>query len=148
MGTHSELDILLDSVLCTARRILRQQGYFYPFGAEMNSDGRVVHVDADDGSDFELPCPEEATESLMERFRHHATSGHIKAAATCVDTGTLQQRRGGSSAIQVLLEHESGASIRVDQRYRKRFLRSPRYDEALSTPSTPRIFVSRGGCAS
>lgn len=144
MGTHAELDILLDSVLSTAHRILRQQGHFYPFGAEMSSDGRVVHVDADDGSDLELPCPEEATESLIERFRRHATSRQITAAATCVDTGTLQHRRGGPNAIHVLLEHISGASVQVDQPYRKRLLRSPQYDEALSTPSTPRIFVSDG----
>ena len=142
--THPDLNALLSDVLATAHRILKKQGHFYPFAAVVTPSGHVHQIEVeDDWPDIELPYPQEAIDILLQRLRGQAASGQIRAAATCIDANTLDQKNGGPKTIRVFLEHESGGSLQVDQLLRKRFWRGFEYEAPVSSSASGRIFASK-----
>ena len=143
ISAHPDLNALLSDVLATAHRILKKQGYFYPFAAVITPGGHVQQIEVDDDwRDIELPYPQEAIDILLQRLRGQAASGEIKAAATCVDAETLDPKTGGPKTIRVFLEHQSGGSVQVDQLFRKRFWRGFEYEKPVTSSASARIFSS------
>jgi len=112
MPAADEMDALLDALVGFARKMLVQRSAFYPFAAEVTSDGRVQMVTAD--LDAAEPPSEVVLAALHERLRGDASRGEVRAAGTCADVRIEADDGDGSSdAIRVEIEHRDADPVRV-----------------------------------
>lgn len=78
-ATPEQLHELLNYCIGFAEQMLVDSGEFYPFGATVGNDGRVVAVGGHIGS--EHPNPRELYRFLADAFSAQGRSGEILAAA-------------------------------------------------------------------
>lgn len=108
-----QCEALMCEVLPIAKRMLTDDGEFYPYGGVMNEDGSITHVSAkEEGTDH--PKSSTLIDILNTRFKEAAAAQQIRASAVVFDV--LIKPPGGSEkvdAIQVNLDHRSDYSVEV-----------------------------------
>lgn len=113
-----EVEELMSDLLPLAKRMLSEDGEFYPYGGCMTLEGKITHVGAQiKGTD--KPKSEPLIELLREDFKKAAGENKCKATAIIFD---VRIRPPGSEeksdAIQVCLDHKDGYSAEVFFPYR------------------------------
>jgi hypothetical protein len=139
---HPDLNRLLNSLLPFAQRMLAEHREFYPFGSSMKSNGEIVSVGADNGS--EHPPSQNLIDLMAQTFEQQARVGAIRAAGICYDVLTIppgQTRK--IDAVCASLEHESGEAVDVFMPYEKMANGSIRYLESFATPRLPHFFMPK-----
>jgi hypothetical protein len=108
----SQCEELLNAVLPVAKKLLSAHGEFYPFGALMNPDGRIVQTAAYDGR--EHPPSQPLIDLLRQSFRAQAKDGAIIASATVYDVRTIPPgATEKTDAVAVELDHRDNYSVIV-----------------------------------
>lgn len=108
----SDCEMLLNSVLPFAEQMLRKHGEFYPYGGAMRTDGQIISVGGDNGS--EHPKSVDIIELLETAFVAAAKKGDYKATALVTNSSlTLSSTGEKTDAIVVSLDHRDGYSVIV-----------------------------------
>jgi hypothetical protein len=81
---HPDLDHLLNVALEFAKKMLKEHGEFYPFGASMGTDGKIAMDGATTGE--ERPPSQELLDLLAASYAKQANTGELpsRTAATNV----------------------------------------------------------------
>jgi len=92
--------------------MLEQHGEFYPYGAAMQPDGKIVSVEGYDGSD--KPLSQDIIKLLKDGFRKAAKNGEYIATGIFFDVKvTPPGSTEKTDAIAVALDHKQGYSVVV-----------------------------------
>ena len=142
---HPDLNELLNTLLPFAKQTLGEHGEFYPFGAWMCNDGRVVDVGAKD-PETDYPRSQRLIELLTEAFRQRAHAGEIRAAGACFDV-LIQppKEQQKSDAIQLALEHRDGEAADVFLPYRRDEAGILHYGELFACKRASQFFAPASG---
>jgi hypothetical protein len=136
---HPDMDRLLGTLLPFAKRMLHEYGDFHPFGAQIEADGSVQMVGADNGEEF--PEALELIDLLQQSFLQDARKGKITATGICMDVRVIAP---GSSektdAIGVSFEHAEAEPLDVFLPYRK-MQNDVAYGEMFTRPAQAKIFI-------
>ncbi len=112
-SAKEQCEALMCEVLPLAKRMLTDDGEFYPYGAVINADGSITHVTAkEEGTDY--PKSSTLIDILNTRFQEAADEQRIRASAVVFDV--LIKPPGGTDkvdAIQINLDHQSDYSVQV-----------------------------------
>lgn len=111
-----ECEELLNALLPFAVNRLKKYGEFYPFGAVMQNNNKIIltAVDADDS----LPDLKEAINRLTKIHNDQAGKGEIKASGICWNATVSLENGKQTNAIIISLEHRENYSVLVGQPYR------------------------------
>jgi hypothetical protein len=140
---HPDLDALLNPLLSFAQQQLSKRGSFFPFAANMATDGQIAMVGGYTGE--EHPAPNDLIEFFVDCLSREAAAGRIRAAGICLDSQVLPPNGSKKTdAIWVQLEHAEGQCVDVYLPYRKGFLGRFKYDEIFAGNRTGRIFTEKG----
>jgi hypothetical protein len=131
-----------------AKTMLEDSGTFYPFGAEIRSDGQLHGIGGYNGE--EHPVPTEIYKLLAEAFSSQAREGNILAAALAANVNIpAEYEPPCSDGIRVWLEGEGFARFiyfpyRMEKRgfFRKGF--TVEMVEPIAVEITPGWFSSGG----
>ena len=109
---QDDLDGLLETVLPLGRKMLAEQGEFFPYGATVSLDGEVKLVAPYDGTEHLRSA------DLLSLMHDSARAGAetIRAAAFVFDVRLPGATPG--DAIRVELEHREGIALAVMLPYR------------------------------
>ena len=108
---------LLDAVLPMAKKLLKDHGEFFPFGATLKADGQVASVMAYDGKD--KPPSQPLIDQLRNGFRADASNHAILASALVYDVRVVPPGTSTKTdAIAVELDHKDNYSVVVFFPYR------------------------------
>jgi hypothetical protein len=141
---HPDLDQLLNVALEFAKKILKQNGEFYPFGASMDADGKITMDGATTGE--ERPPSQELLDLLAQSYANRANSGELRAAAVCADVRVPPPgSEAKTDAIQVGLEHSTGEAVTVFLPYEKGWFGRVRYGNLFASTRDRQFFSSAGG---
>jgi hypothetical protein len=138
MAARDEMDELLDALVGFAKKMLVARSAFYPFAAEVTTDGRVQMVTAD--LDDAVPAPDEVIRVLVERLRREAGTGEIRAAGICVDVRLEPDDLPPSDAIRVDVEHVDEDPVRVFLPYVVELPGRVVFGELVAEPGHSRVF--------
>lgn len=137
-------EALLSVMMPFAERMLLAHREFFPFGAEMSTNGQIALASATDGS--ERPQSQFVIDMLRAGYRKKAIAGEIRACATLYDSMvTLPESDIKQDAIAALIDHRDGYSATVFFPYKING------DSTLSTRSPfaisrePDIFKNQSG---
>jgi hypothetical protein len=112
-----ESESLMNAALPFAERMLQQHGEFFPYGAALDSSGKVVSVAGYDGR--ETPPSADVIRLLRQAFVSGAKGGKYRATALVYDVRVaLPGSETKSDAIAVALDHKDGYSVVVYLPYR------------------------------
>jgi hypothetical protein len=140
-GAH--LDQLLNVALEFAKKMRKQHGEFYPFGASMGADGNITMDGATTRE--EKPPSQELIDVLAASYATRSRTGELRAAALCADVRVLPPgSEAKTDAIQVGLEHSSGEAVTVFLPYKRGWFRRVRYGNLFAS-ARDRQFFSGGG---
>ena len=104
--------VLMESVLPLAEKLLSEHGEFFPYGGAMKPSGEIVSVAAYDGD--EHPPSAELIKLLQDSFKASAKNKEYKATAVVYDVRVQLPESGEKSdAIAIALDHETGYSVVV-----------------------------------
>ena len=106
-----ESQILMDSVLPFAEKMLSEHGEFFPYGGAIDKGGEVVSVAAYDGN--EQPPSSEVISMLQKAFQSAASNGEYRATALVYDVIIQLPSGDKSDSLAIELDHESGYSVVV-----------------------------------
>ncbi|NPC59398.1 hypothetical protein [Caenimonas soli] len=107
----------MKEALPLAEKMLREHGGFYPYGAALDRNGKVVPVSASDGK--ARPAPADLIRLLAAGFEEGAKKGKYQATALIYDARVLDPSSGvKSDAIAVALDHRENYSVVVYIPYR------------------------------
>ncbi len=101
-----EAQKLFDAVIPLAKKLLLENGEFFPFGEIMKSNGEQVNLSVSNGE--ERPSSSELIDLLQSHYIELARVGEITASALVYDVIVK-----GSDSIAVDLDHVSGYSATV-----------------------------------
>lgn len=136
---NPQLDELLETLLPFAQDMLRKEGEFFPFGASIGQDDKVILNSTYDGN--EHPESKDVIALLSEAFKQEAKDKQIKAVGICFDVFvTLPNTNNKVDAIQCSLEHLNGESISVYVPYSKSFFGGIKYGEIFVQTKERQIF--------
>src|SRR4051794_36435542 len=100
----ADCEVLMNSVLPFAERMLRSHGEFHPFGGAMRSDGQLVSIAGYDGDDH--PKSVDIMALMKDALIAAARKGEYKATAIVYDVRVnLASTQEKSDAIAVSLNH-------------------------------------------
>lgn len=103
---------LMSSVVPFAQQMLSQHREFYPFGGAMRSDGQIVAVGGDAGS--EHPASQDVIALLEQGLQEGARTGKYKATALVIGMLVIPPgKTAKQDAIAVRLDHRDGYSVVV-----------------------------------
>ena len=131
-----------------ARTMLEDSGDFYPFGASITADGKLVAVGGNNGE--ERPNPQEIYKLLGGAFTSGAQNGELFAAALAANVDVPPQYSSPSpDALRVHLESDGYSRfIYVPYRLQKRGLfknkRVAEFSEPFAVEVGPTFFVPKG----
>ena len=141
MSAREEIDLLLREELAVARKLLEENGRFYPTASWIDHDGELAFVGGHTGGIFARPS--EILEMLYAALRQKAAEQAIRACAVAVDVRVVppgETRK--SNAILVTIEHAEADPVDVVLPYSKpRFRRTIEYGEQFAEPGERKIFV-------
>jgi hypothetical protein len=106
VSPKEECQSIVDAFLPLARKLLTEQGEFFPYGAAMKPDGEIVLVAAHDGR--ERPPSKDLIALLKGSFADSARTGEYKATAIFYDVRVGEDRK---DAVAVALDHRDGYSV-------------------------------------
>ncbi len=102
----------MSSVVPFAEEMLSQHREFYPFGGAMASDGKIVALGGDTGT--EHPASQDVIALLEKGFQDGARTGKYKATALVIDMLVVPPGKAAKQdAIAVRLDHRDGYSVVV-----------------------------------
>ncbi|WP_395738856.1 hypothetical protein [Prosthecobacter sp.] len=100
-------------VLPLAKRMLAENGEFYPYGGITKLDGSIVHVGARE-EDTDHPTPTTLVKILRKEFQAQAANQEIEACAIVFDVLIRPPNETEKvDAIQVNLDHKGHYSVEV-----------------------------------
>ena len=112
MTPKEQAEELMGKLVHFAEQELSKYGEFYPFGAEVETDGKVVLSASYNGKDH--PSSQVMIEELTKIFQSKAKAGKIKAAAIVYD---MRIQPPGSiaktDAICFSYDHKEGYTVNV-----------------------------------
>ena len=104
--------VLMESVLPLAEKLLSMHGEFFPYGGAMKPNGETVSLAASDGD--EHPPSAELIKLFQASFKTAAENNEYKATALVYDTRVqLPESDEKSDAIAIALDHVTGYSVVV-----------------------------------
>ena len=107
----AEAEELLESVEL-AKKLLQENGEFFPFGAAMKHDGEIVSIAGDMGD--ERPRSQEIIDLLKAHFVEAAREGEYRATAIVFDVRVVIDDAGNKSdSIAAALDHKENFSVIV-----------------------------------
>jgi hypothetical protein len=109
---NAQCQQLADTLLPFAEKMLSGAGEFYPFGALMKTDGKIVQAGAYNGK--EQPTSQQLLDLLRGAFRAQAAKGAIIASAVAFDVRVVPP--GGTEkmdAVEIELDHRDNYSVIV-----------------------------------
>ncbi|MCB9834247.1 MAG: ribonuclease E inhibitor RraB [Planctomycetes bacterium] len=134
---HSDLDLLLNALIPTARGLLEKHGSFHPFAAYLDRLGEVVPVEAQPEAG-ESP---QIIDEILGRLGMEVAAGNARAAAVCMDVLVVPPDRADKvDAIGLRLEHEAGEAVEVYLPYRREARPELLFDELFATPGYRRLW--------
>lgn len=108
----SQCEELLDSALPFAKKMLAEYGEFYPYGATLQSNGKIGSVGGYKGE--EHPPSQSIIDFLRQAFRTQASEKTIIASALVYDVRTVPPGQSQKTdAIAVELDHRDNYSMVV-----------------------------------
>lgn len=113
MTPKEEAERLMNELVPFAKRMLKENGCFLPFGGYINVKGDVVHMGAQiEGEEHSLPS--DLLRVLREELVRLARSGKARATGVVFDvTVAVPPDRVKSDAIQIDLDHRDQYSVIV-----------------------------------
>jgi len=141
---HHDLDTLLNDLLPFAKRMLAEEGEFYPFAASMSIDGEITSRGASTGS--EHPKSQELIDILTAALQRLASEGSIRAAGICFDVRIIPPGQvDKTDAVQLGLEREGGDAADVFVPYAKLANGEFAYGQMFASRRNPTFFVQQQG---
>jgi hypothetical protein len=138
--SQPDLEYLLNALVEFARRMLEENGEFYPFGASLKDDGLIHSAEIDLAS--EHPSVREVLDALIAAFRDHAQDDAVRAIGICTDAHiAMPDGIRESDAISVQLEHRNGDAIMIFVPYDKPLMGAVRYEPVFAAEGTRVIFT-------
>ena len=139
---QEEIDLLLREQLGMARKLLEENGRFYPTASWIDADGEFAFVGGQTGAMFVRPS--EVLELLSGALRGKAADGAIRACAIAIDVKAVPPgETKKTSAILVSIEHVEAEPIDVVLPYAKRrFGKTIEYGEQFTEPGERTILVT------
>ena len=108
----SEVEMLMNSALLFAEKMLAEHGEFFPFSEAIKPNGEIVSIGAQGESD--QPPSQELIDILKSAFREAARTGEYKATAIVYDILTIPPgETEKTDAIAVALDHVDDYSVIV-----------------------------------
>jgi len=108
----ADAEELLGSLLPFAEKMLQEHHEFFPFGGHMETDGKIVHDGAYDGT--EHPPSQALIDLLQKAFQQSASSNKLLTCAIVYDIRTIPPgRTEKQDAIAAAVDHASGYSVVV-----------------------------------
>jgi hypothetical protein len=136
---QADLDALLNLALPHAHQLLRTDGKFSPFAAEVRRSDEIGLRPAYSSDGHQRPRPAEALEWLYDDARREA--GDIRAVAFVADV-----RSNRRDAIAFQLEHRDRIAIAIVLPYvRSRFHKAVSLGPMRATPGVPRLWPDSAG---
>jgi len=141
---HPELNDLLNTLYGFAQEMLAKHGEFFPFGAEINRDDELTHVQGYTGD--ECPPSQQVIDLLIQGLRDQAEKYEIRAAGICFDVRVVPPNNTKKTdAICARLEHENGEAVEVYLPYVKGWFGKIKYGELFAGQGERTIFVNETG---
>ena len=141
MSAQDEIDLLLREELAKARKLLEENGRFYPTASWIDRDGDLAFVGGDAQGMFARST--DILDMLYTALRQKAADQAIRACAVAVVVSVVppgETRK--TDAILVTIEHADADPVDVVLPYYKpRFRREIEYGEQFSEPGARKIFV-------
>jgi hypothetical protein len=139
MNAQDEIDLLLREELTLARKLLEENGRFYPTASWIDRDGEFAFVGSAPSGIFVRP--REILDLLYGALGDKAAEGAIRACAVAVDVRVVppgETRR--TDAILVTIEHAEADPVDVVLPYTKR-RRQIEYGEQFTEPGERKFFL-------
>jgi hypothetical protein len=112
-----ESEDLMNAALPFAERMLQEAGEFFPYGAALGADGKVISIAGYDGR--EKPPSADIIRLLRQAFVSGGKDGRYRATALVYDVRVkIPETEIRSDAIAVALDHKDGYSAVVYLPYR------------------------------
>ena len=138
MISKEECEILLNSILPMAEKLLEKNKEFYPLGAVLKLDDTVSMTASFDGKEF---CDSKTLiNEIVDIHQKLAIKGEIKASAV-VWNGSVQVKEKKQDAIIVSLEHKDGYSVVIGEPYQVGLFKKIKFKELLALPGKNDIFL-------
>lgn len=136
---HPDLNILKDSLLPVARKMLTDHGEFFPCGQFMKQNGQIVSCSPYDSD--EHPPSKKLIEILVHDFQQRATKGEIRAAGICCDVRVATPEHPEKiDAVLFALEHQNGEAVDVFLPYNLDSAGEVRFGEMIATRRVKEFF--------
>jgi hypothetical protein len=101
---------LRDSMLAFAKKMLREHGEFFPFARAIDASGGLVSFGVAPDGDSQ-PRAAEVYDRLLNALKTAAKQGRTRAVGLCSNVNNKLDRN--TSAMRLVLEHNSGAAFEV-----------------------------------
>lgn len=137
MTPKEDCEILLNSILPIAEKLLEKNGEFYPVGAVLKSDDTTAMTSVFDGAEF--PDSNAVIDGLIEAHRKSALNGEIKVSGIAWN-GSVSTEGKARDAIIVSLEHKSGYSVIVGRTYKIGMFKKIRFGEIFAQSGRHDVF--------
>lgn len=138
---NPDFEQLLDVLLPFAQQMLAKHGEFYPFGATIDTSGKLALAASYTGS--EKPESQECIDMLSGGFRREAEQGAIRACGICYDVRTIPPGQTEKvDAVCISFEHNSGEAVKVLLPYRKGVKGGIKYGELFACKGQKSVFGS------
>ena len=139
MTSKKDSEILMNSILPLAKKMLKEHGEFHPYGGIMLVNGKIIDTGASNNEAF--PAGSKLVTILESSFKERLKEGNIKAIGIITNVqvtppGILEK----TDAIQVSLEHCDGYFVNVFYPYHLQNGIEPIYGKIFATKRTPTVF--------
>jgi hypothetical protein len=139
VSAKGDAELLLDSVLPLAKKMLAESGEFFPYGGALTREGKTVSVAGDPGLGNRPPS-ERVIDTLERGLKAGVRSGSYRAVAIVVDVRVLPAgAKKRTDAIEVRLEHAEGYCVNYYQPY-QRSRDGVQFGEPFATQRTGTVF--------
>ena len=120
--TNEDYDKLLNSLIPFAKKMLHETGVFLPFGAVIDTRGKLLLEGSFPGESQEIA--EGIIDNLISVYKKFARTSEIRSCAYCADVKFSHPISGSKSdAILVSLENRYGPPFNFYVPYKKKFFR-------------------------
>jgi len=116
MAAKEDCEMLMNSGVPLAQRILQQHGEFLPFAAAMRPNGEITYLGAHDGRDYQplFDAQSDLIRALKQVLIAGARRQEYMATALFYDVGfTVPGQSERADAIAISLDHRDGYSVVV-----------------------------------
>ena len=131
--------MLIEAVIPTAQRMIKDLGTFIPFGAFVTEDGEVQMAGGyGDASHLET---RQILDMYLDAYREAAESEAFVSTALCVDVRVqIPGQMEKTDAIQIMLENAAGEAVNAFMPYKKKDS-DVVYGQMFAQRSEPKVFI-------